>query len=80
LGLLAGASAALAGRLPRRAWWPLHKVAGLTFVLVVGHGVFAGSDTRVLSGMYLGTGVLVAGAAAARYIHRRPAVPDEVSR
>lgn len=77
LGLLTGGSAALAGRLPRRAWWPLHKVAALTFVLVWLHGVFAGSDTRALLGLYAGTGLLVLGAVVDRYSHRRPRVLDE---
>jgi cytochrome b561 len=78
LGLLAGGSAALAGRLPRRIWWPVHKVAALTFVLVWLHGVFAGSDTKVLLGMYVGTGLLVLGAVVDRYVRRRPGVLDEV--
>lgn len=78
LGLLAGGSAALAGRLPRRVWWPVHKVAALTFVLVWLHGVLAGSDTGALFGMYLGTGLLVIGAVVDRYVNRRPAVLDEV--
>lgn len=76
LGLLAGLSAALAGRLPRRAWWPLHKIAGLTFVLVWIHGVYAGSDTEVLLWLYLSTGLLVAGAAIGRYATRKPQVAD----
>ena len=79
LGLLAGGSAALAGRLPRRAWWPVHKVAALTFVLVWLHGVFAGSDTGALFAMYLGTGLLVFGAVIDRYARRRPGVLDEVA-
>jgi hypothetical protein len=78
LGLLAGGSAALAGRLPRRAWWPVHKVAALTFALVWLHGIFGGSDTRALLGMYVGTGLLVLGAAADRYVPRRPRAFGEV--
>lgn len=76
-GLLAGGTGALAGRLPHRAWWPLHKVAAITFVLVWFHGVFAGSDTRALLGLYAGIGLLVLGAAVSRYTHRRPRVLDE---
>lgn len=71
LAVLAGASAALAGRLPRRAWWPLHKIAGLTFVLVWIHGVLAGSDTPALFAVYLGTGLVVVGATVGRYATRR---------
>ena len=77
LGLLAGGSAALAGRLPRRAWWPLHKVAALTFLLVWLHAVFAGSDTTALLGLYAGTGLLLLGAVVDRYARRRPMVLDE---
>jgi hypothetical protein len=76
VGLLAGLSAAAAGRLPRRAWWPLHKVAGVSFVLIWLHGVFAGSDTRPMFGMYAGTGALVLVVAVGRYTARRPGVPD----
>lgn len=76
VGLLAGLSAAAAGRLPRRAWWPLHKVAAVSFVLIWLHGVFAGSDTRALFGMYAGTGALVLVVAIGRYTARRPGVPD----
>jgi hypothetical protein len=70
VGLLSGASAAVAGRLPWRMWLPLHRVAAVSFVLVWLHGVFAGSDTRVLLWLYLGSGVLVLGHAASRYTAR----------
>ena len=71
LVVLAGASAALAGRLPRRAWWPLHKIAALTFVCVWIHSFFAGSDTPALFAVYVGSGLLVLGAALGRYASRR---------
>jgi hypothetical protein len=77
LGLLAGVTAGLAGRLPRRVWWPVHKVAALTFVLVFVHGLLAGSDTPALLGMYVGSGLLVLGSALSRYVARRPAILDE---
>jgi hypothetical protein len=73
LGLLAGVSAGLAGHLPLRLWFPVHRVAGATFVLAVVHGVLAGSDRGALWVMYLATGVLAAGLAASRYGARRPA-------
>ena len=57
LGLLAGLSAALAGRLPRRAWWPLHKIAAVSLALVWTHGVLAGSDTPALLAMYVISGM-----------------------
>jgi predicted ferric reductase len=74
IGVLAGLSAGVAGRLPRRAWWPLHKVAAVSYVLIWLHGVYAGSDTRPLLGLYLGTGALVLMVAVGRYTARRPGV------
>jgi hypothetical protein len=71
LGVLAGISAGLAGRLPRRAWWPLHKIAAVSFVLIWLHGVYAGSDTLALFGLYAGTGALVVAVAFGRYTARR---------
>jgi hypothetical protein len=77
VGVLAGLSAGIAGRLPRRAWWPLHKVAAVSFVLIWLHGVYAGSDTRALFGLYAGTGALVLMVAVGRYTARRPQVLDD---
>lgn len=70
LGLLAGLSAGAAGRLPARVWFPVHRVAALSFVLVLVHGLVTGWDTNLLLGMYVGTGLLVAGFAASRYTAR----------
>jgi hypothetical protein len=72
-GLLAGLTASLAGRLPLRVWWPVHKVAALSLVLVWLHGVQAGSDSALLSWMYIGTGLGVALLALTRYAARTPA-------
>jgi len=72
-GLAAGITAALAGRLPRRLWWPIHKIAALSLVLVWVHGVLAGGDTAALLVMYLATGALVVFAAGSRYMSRTPA-------
>jgi len=69
-GLITGLTAALAGRLPGRVWWPIHKVAAFGFLLVWAHGVLAGSDTAVLRWFYLGTGLLVLTVAASRYTAR----------
>lgn len=80
LGLLAGVSAALAGRLPRRAWWPVHKVAAGSLVLVWAHGVLAGSDTPALLALYVVTGMLVVGVAGSRYATRTPAEQTELTR
>src|SRR4051794_843817 len=72
LALLAGLSAAAAGRLPARLWFPLHRVAALSFVLVLLHGLVTGWDSNALLGMYVGTGLLVTGFAGHRYTARRP--------
>lgn len=72
-GLLAGVTAAMAGRLPRRAWWPIHKVAAVSLVLVWVHGVLGGGDTPALLALYIATAVLVGAVAISRYVARRPA-------
>ena len=72
-GLLAGLTAALAGRVAVRIWWPIHKVAALTLAAVWLHGVLAGSDTRLLLPLYLGTGGAVVLLALSRYAARTPA-------
>ena len=56
-GLVTGLTAALAGRLAARVWWPIHKVAAVILVLVWVHSVLAGSDVAALQGFYLATGV-----------------------
>jgi len=71
-GLLTGLTAALAGRLARRAWWPLHKVAVAGLVLVWVHAVLAGSDSAALRLMYLGTAAGVLALAVTRYAARTP--------
>jgi len=50
--LLAGATASLAGRFAPRVWWPIHKVAAVSLVLVWIHGMLAGSDTAALLWLY----------------------------
>jgi hypothetical protein len=72
-GLLAGITAALAGHLPARTWWPIHKVAAASLVLVWLHGVLAGGDTHALRWIYLSTGLLVGAVAVSRYAARTPA-------
>jgi hypothetical protein len=66
-GLLAGLTAAFAGRVAQRVWWPIHKVSIVALVLVWFHGVLAGIDTSPLLGMYLVTGVAVVALAISRY-------------
>jgi hypothetical protein len=71
-GLLAGLTAAAAGRIAGRIWWPIHKVAIVTLVLIWVHAVQAGSDTSALFAMYLATGAFVVVLAASRYTARSP--------
>ena len=71
-GLLAGVTAALAGRVPARLWWPLHKVSVSTLVLVWLHGLSAGSDSVGLRLGYAATGLAVAALAMSRYLARTP--------
>jgi DMSO/TMAO reductase YedYZ heme-binding membrane subunit len=77
-GLLAGLTAATAGRLAGRVWWPIHKVAIVSLLLVWLHGVLAGSDTPALVAMYAATGAGVLVLAASRYTSRTRA--DQVER
>jgi hypothetical protein len=80
-GLLAGVTASLSGRrLVSRAWWPIHKVASVSLLLVWVHGVAAGIDTPSLLGLYLVTGAGVLALAVWRYLARTPAeLVDEVA-
>ncbi len=69
-GLLAGITAATAGRLIGRVWWPIHKVAIVSLVLVWLHGLLAGSDTAALLVLYAGSGFAVAILAISRHTAR----------
>ena len=72
-GLLTGLTAALAGGLARRVWWPVHKVAAVSLALVWLHGLLAGSDSAALRLLYLGTAVGVLALAFTRYAAATPA-------
>ncbi len=72
-GLVTGLTAAFAGRMAVRVWWPLHKVATGIFVLVWAHGVLAGTDAPGLRWLYAGTGAGLAVLALSRYAARTPA-------
>jgi hypothetical protein len=72
-GLLAGVTAAMAGRLPKRLWWPIHKVAAAGLVLAWIHGVAGGGDTSALLLLYISTGAVVVVVALSRYAARTTA-------
>ncbi len=76
-GLAAGLTAALAGRVANRVWWPVHKIAIVSLMLVWVH-TLGGLDAPVLFGVYVVTGVLVVVVALSRYLmpHRRDEVVD----
>src|SRR5688572_13919999 len=69
-GLVAGLTASMAGRLAARIWWPVHKAAAISLVLVWAHSVLAGSDTPALLVLYVGSGGLVLVLAISRYTAR----------
>lgn len=70
-GLIAGVSAGLAGRFAGRWWRPLHRLAGVAWILAWVHGVLAGSDTVALAAMYGLTGIAVIVVATWRYAQAR---------
>ena len=81
-GVISGVTAGLAGRGTGGWWRPLHRLAGAAWILAWLHGVFAGSDTAPLAGMYAVSGLLVIVLATWRYsVGRRnrrtapPAIP-----
>ena len=72
-GIIAGVSARFAGHFMGRHWWPIHKVAAVTLVMVWAHSVFAGSDVTALTVFYIATGLFVVALAVTRYSARTPA-------
>jgi sulfoxide reductase heme-binding subunit YedZ len=74
-------SAALAGSLGRRIWYPIHTVSASVFCVSLAHGVLAGSDGHALRWLYVVTGVLVATVELtrwkARYANGDPALELE---
>jgi hypothetical protein len=75
-GIAAGLTAALAGRVSRRLWWPIHKIAIVSLVLVWFHGMLAGIDTPLLLVLYIITGGAIIALALSRYLSKGPR--DEV--
>lgn len=72
LGLLVGASAALAGRLGRIPWLPVHRLATASFAAIWLHALLAGSDALRLLPLYAATGLVIALLWVTRRLIRRP--------
>ena len=73
--VVAGLTASVAGRLAGRVWWPIHKVAFVSLVLVWFH-TLAGVDAPALIALYVVTGLGVVVLATSRHLHRH--VRDKV--
>jgi hypothetical protein len=67
--MVAGLTASVAGRVAGRVWWPVHKVAFASLVLVWFH-TLAGVDAPALIAVYVGTGLAVVALATSRHLHR----------
>jgi len=69
--VLVGGTAALAGSLGKRVWFPIHSVSATVFCLCLVHGAMAGSDSHTLRWVYVITGGVVAAVQATRWVARR---------
>ena len=52
-------TAALAGSVGRKAWFPIHSVSVLVFCSTLAHGVMSGSDGATLRWVYVLSGLFV---------------------
>ena len=50
-------TAALAGSIARRVWYPVHVCSAVVFAVCLAHGLLAGSDSHVLWSLYALTGL-----------------------
>ena len=71
-GVVAGLSAALAGRVTIRWWRSLHRLSALAWLTAWAHALLAGSDTPAWTVAYIASGLAVLGAAWWRYAATRP--------
>ena len=74
--VLVAGTAALAGSIARRVWLPIHSLSAVIFGLCLAHGLLAGSDSRVLWGMYAVTGAAVTALQVTRVTARPPSLAD----
>ncbi len=73
--VITGLTARYTKLLPPGFWLKIHRLGLVTFVLSWLHGILSGTDTEALRPLYLGTGLLVLGAAVYRYWVARKARP-----
>lgn len=66
-GLAAGLTARFAGRLGR-LWWPVHRVAIITYGAAWLHGVLSGTDSAAMGLFYAASMLIVLSIAASRYL------------
>jgi sulfoxide reductase heme-binding subunit YedZ len=69
--VLVAGTAALAGSLGRRVWFPIHMVSAMIFCLCLAHGAMAGTDSHTLRWLYVITGGVVAATQITRWVARR---------
>ena len=69
--VLVAGTAALAGSLGQRVWFPIHSVSVIIFCLCLAHGAMAGSDSHTLRWVYVITGAMVATVQTTRWVARR---------
>lgn len=66
--VLVGGTAALAGSIGKRVWFPIHSVSATVFCLCLAHGALAGSDSHTLRWVYVVTGGAVAVVQTTRWV------------
>jgi sulfoxide reductase heme-binding subunit YedZ len=76
--VLVAGTAALAGTIARRVWFPVHTVSAGIFALCAVHGVLAGSDSASLRWLYVATGALVVAVQITRWTARYTGRPSEL--
>ncbi len=76
--VLVGATAALAGSLAKRVWFPIHSLSALVFCLCLAHGAMAGSDSHTLRWLYVITGGVVGTVQITRWVARHVGRPVAV--
>ena len=65
--LISGLTARYTKWLPPGVWLKLHRLSIVVWGLSWAHGILAGADTEAMALLYVGTGLVILGAAAYRY-------------